>query len=55
MRLVNEEVSLSEEGLGTGLRGMVCSSVPRADFCCDGGSDRGDVVDRESRGGERDG
>ena len=55
MRLVDEEVSLSEEGLGIGLRGMVCSSVPRADFCCDGGSDRGDVLDRKSRGGERDG
>ena len=55
MRLVDEEVSLGEGGLGTGVRGMVCSSVPRADFCCDGGSDWGDVLDRRSRGGERDG
>ena len=55
VRLVDEEVSFSEDGLGTGLRGMVCSSVPRTDFCCDGGSDRGDVLDRKSRGGERDG
>ena len=52
---MDEEVSLGEVGLRTGVQGKVCSSVPRADFCCDGGSDRGDVVDRGSRGGERDG
>ncbi len=55
VRLVDEEVSFSEDGLGTGLQGMVCSSVHRTDLCCDGGSDRGDVSARKSRGGERDG
>ena len=48
LRLVDEEVSLSEDGLGTGLQGMACSSVSRTDFCCDGGSDRGNVSDRKS-------
>ncbi len=52
---MDERESMGEVGLGTGVRGKVCSSVPRADFCCGGGFDRGDVVDRGSRGGERDG
>ena len=55
VRLVDEEVSFSEGGLGAGLQCMVWSSVPRTDCCCDGGYDRSGVSARKSRGGERDG
>ena len=55
VRLDDEEVSIGGNGLGTGLRGMVSSSVTLMCFCCDGGSDRGDASARKSRGGGKDG
>ena len=39
VRLGDEEVAVSEYGLGTAPQGMISSPVNLPCFCCDGGSD----------------
>ena len=51
VRLGDEEVAVSEYGLGTVPRGMVSLPVNLSCVCCDGGSDWGEAVARKSRGG----